>query len=143
MTTANTGPRVAIVAAVFNPAIVEPMIAEASTAIVLAGGVVVKTLTVPGAFEIPLIAQMCLAQADVDGVVALGHIEKGETLHGEVMAHAVFESLVRLQLDNGKPMGIGIIGPGATPAQAEVRKLSAAKAAVAALMCNWKLVNAG
>ena len=51
---------------------------------------------------------------------------------GEVMGQVVHRALLELQLQVKKPMGLGIIGPGATPEQAEVRKLAYAKAAVAA-----------
>ena len=57
-----------------------------------------------------------------DAVVVLGHIERGETLHGEVMGHVVQHALVQLQFKYRKPVGVGIIGPGATAEQADVRK---------------------
>ena len=69
-------------------------------------------------------------------LVVLGYIERGETLHGEVMGHVVHAALVQLQLSHRKPIGLGIIGPGATAEQAEARKVSSARAAVhAALRC--------
>ena len=55
-------------------------------------------------------------------------------MHGEVMGHVVSEALVRLQLEHRKPIGLGIIGPGATAEQAEMRKLGAARAAVRAAL---------
>ena len=58
----------------------------------------------------------------IDLVVVLGYIEKGETLHGEVMGHVVQRALIDLQLKYRKPIGLGIIGPGATTEQAESRK---------------------
>jgi 6,7-dimethyl-8-ribityllumazine synthase len=60
----------------------------------------------------------------------LGFIEKGETLHGENMGHVVHRTLMELQLERRKPKGLGIIGPGATPEQAEARKERYAKDAV-------------
>ena len=56
-----------------------------------------------------------------DGLVVLGYIERGETLHGEVMGHVVHTALVQLQLKYRKPVGIGIIGPGATAEQAQAQ----------------------
>jgi 6,7-dimethyl-8-ribityllumazine synthase len=66
--------------------------------------------------------------------VVLGYIERGETLHGEVMGHTVHAAIVQLQLQYKRPIGIGIIGPGATKEQAELRKTDYAAAAVRATM---------
>ncbi len=125
---------VAVVAADFNKAVVDPMVETARAQIAAAGARLVNLVRVPGAYEIPLVADALLARGDVDVVVALGFIERGETLHGEVMGHVVHAALVDLQLKYKKPVGIGIIGPGATPEQAEVRKIGAARAAVVAAL---------
>ena len=124
--------RVAIVAAAFNEAIVGTMISEATEEIAARGGELIETIRVPGAYEIPLPAQLLLRRPAIDLVIVLGFIERGETLHGEVMGHTVHAALVDLQLALAKPIGIGIIGPGAEPAQAEKRKEAYARAAVAA-----------
>ena len=96
-------------------------------------GIQQKPDRLPGAYEIPLIADIELSKPAVGGLVVLGYIEKGETLHGEVMGHSVSNALVNLQLKLKKPIGIGIIGPGATYEQAEVRYENSARAAVRAL----------
>lgn len=124
--------RVAILAAAFNEQIVGPMIAAATDEVRRRGGEVVKSVRVPGAYELPLPAKKLLADPEVDLLVVLGFIERGETLHGEVMGHAVHQALLHLELSQEKPLGLGIIGPGATPEQAEVRKDGYARAAVAA-----------
>jgi hypothetical protein len=49
------------------------------------------------------------------------------------MGHVVRRSLVELQLKVKKPIGLGIIGPGATEEQALVRQSSCAKNAVYAV----------
>jgi len=54
---------------------------------------VVCTVRVPGAYETPLVAKKLLARKDVDALVVLGFIERGETLHGEVMGHVVHRAL--------------------------------------------------
>jgi 6,7-dimethyl-8-ribityllumazine synthase len=88
---------------------------------------------VPGAYETPLVAKKLLEQRDVDALVVLGFIERGETLHGEVMGHVVHRSLLELGLARDKPVGLGLIGPGATKKQAEARKKGSAKNAVRAV----------
>ena len=76
-------------------------------------------------------------ESDVDCLVVLGYIERGETQHGEVMGHVVHQTLVDLELKYRKPVGIGIIGPGASLAQAENRKAGYARAAVRAAVSSW------
>ncbi|HZU36258.1 MAG TPA: 6,7-dimethyl-8-ribityllumazine synthase, partial [Gemmataceae bacterium] len=126
--------RLVVIAADFNKDIVGPMIEAARQEIEGAGAVLHELVTVPGCYEIPLVAARCIAQPAVDGLVILGYIERGETLHGEVMGHVVHRALVELQFQLGKPMGLGIIGPGATPEQAMVRKADYARAAVRAVL---------
>jgi 6,7-dimethyl-8-ribityllumazine synthase len=124
--------RVAILAAAFNEGVVGPMIAAATAEIAGQGGELIETVRVPGAYEIPLPATLLVENREVDLLVVLGFIERGETLHGEVMGQVVHRALVGLQLQHRKPIGIGIVGPGATPEQAETRKEAYARAAVSA-----------
>jgi 6,7-dimethyl-8-ribityllumazine synthase len=133
-------PRCAIIAAEFAKEIVDVMIEEARREADAVGADIVGVTRVPGSYEVPLIADARLADSGVDLVVVLGFIERGETLHGEVMGHVVHQTLVNLQLKYKKPVGIGIIGPGATPEQAEKRKSDYARAAVRAAVASWKLI---
>lgn len=125
-------PRIAIIAADFNKDIVLPMIEQAKKTAAQLGCDVTVTISVPGSFEIPLVLDSALQRKDVDCAVALGYIERGQTLHGEVMGHVVYRSIIDLQLMYGKPVGLGIIGPGATLEQAQTRNVSYGEAAVAA-----------
>lgn len=128
--------RIAIVAAEFNRSIVDPMLAAARDEAAKLELAIEREVMVPGAFEIPLVAAALIAKNKIDGVVTLGYLEKGETLHGEVMGQAVVRALIDLQLEHGKPIALGIIGPGATLAQAEARRESHARAAVRAVLAN-------
>ncbi len=76
---------------------------------------------VPGCFEVPLALDRMLRRREIDAVAVLGVIEKGSTQHGEVMGHAVMAKMLELQLKYNKPVGLGIVGPGATHEQAEER----------------------
>lgn len=121
---------VAIICAEFNDAISSAMIASARAEAARLGlaSTVVK---VPGCYEVPLAVARALDDRPA-AVAVLGYIERGETQHGEVMGHVVHAALVELSLAHRTPIGIGIIGPGATEAQAQVRKESYAAAAVRA-----------
>ncbi len=127
-------PGIAIVAAEFNKPLIGVMIATAKKTIEELGAETRLEITVPGSYELPLVARKAIGRSEIDAVVVLGYIEKGETLHGEVMGHVVHAALVNLSLEHLKPVAFGVIGPGATPEQAEVRKESYAAAAVKAAM---------
>ena len=126
--------RLALVIAEFNRSIVDAMVAGAEDEARGVGAVVVVTARIPGTYEVPLVLARALGRDDVDGAVVLGYIERGETQHGEVMGQVVHGAIVKLSLRHGKPVGIGIIGPGATVEQAEHRKDSYARAAVRAAL---------
>ncbi len=134
-------PKLAIVAADFNRSIVDPMI-EGARLEAEARGYTVSVFRLPGAYELPLPVARLLEQADVETVVALGYIERGHTQHGEVMGHVVHEALTRLSLQYQKPVGLGIIGPGATLEQAEERKASYGPAAVRAALAALETLRA-
>jgi 6,7-dimethyl-8-ribityllumazine synthase len=132
--------RIAIIAAEFNQKLMEAMIEAATREVEESGATLVRTLRVAGCYETPLIADLQLAEEGIDALVVLGYIERGETLHGEVMGHVVHGALVKLELKYRKPVGLGIIGPGATPEQAELRKADYARAAVRAALRNLELM---
>lgn len=113
--------RVAIVAAEFNREVVDRMVERALARARDRGVRVTSVLRVPGSFEIPIAVQRVLERADVDGAVALGAVIKGETLHDEVIVHAVASALQDVALRTRKPIGMGITGPGMTDEQALAR----------------------
>lgn len=133
-------PQLAIIAGEFHKELAEEMISAATSQAEELGAEVGKVIYVAGSYEAPLIADILLSKKNIDLLVVLGYIEKGETLHGEVMGNVVQKSLVDLQLKHGKPIGIGIIGPGATKAQAEARKIGAAKGAVQAAVKSHQIL---
>ena len=133
-------PRVVILAAEFNRALVDEMVQAAEAELRVLNGVLKETVRVPGCYEVPLVAETWIGNENVDALVVLGHIERGETLHGEVMGHVVHAALVEMQLRHRKPIGIGIIGPGATEGQAQERKVRTALAAVRAAVQSHELI---
>ncbi len=62
-----------------------------------------------GSFEIPLACAELIRRHELDAVVAIGCIIKGETRHDEYLARATTDGLMRLMLDTGVPVGFGII----------------------------------
>ena len=90
-----------------------------------------EVIWVPGSMEVPLALERSLKR--FDGAICLGIIEKGETLHGAAMGNAVIKSIIDLQIKFDKPIGLGIIGPGAEPQHIPPRIEPHARAAVAAV----------
>jgi len=122
----------AIVAATFHKETVEKMIQASTEELSLQRHTLHSLTHVPGCFELPLAVKKILEKDGVDGVIVLGAIERGETLHGEVMGNQVYRALIKLELSSEKPLGMGIIGPGATHDQILERAIPAAKNAVRA-----------
>ncbi|MCP4394656.1 MAG: 6,7-dimethyl-8-ribityllumazine synthase [Alphaproteobacteria bacterium] len=94
---------------------------------------IVSEVWVPGSMEVPLALKKMLLNDNYDGAVVLGIIEKGETLHGQVMGQAVAKSIIELQLETMKPVGFGILGPGIEPHQIPARVVNYARDAALAL----------
>jgi|TARA_B100000287_G_scaffold423608_1_gene467088 6,7-dimethyl-8-ribityllumazine synthase len=88
---------------------------------------------VPGSMESPLALDRMLSKREIDGAVVLGIIERGETDHGLVMGQSVTKAVIELQIAHNKPIGLGIIGPGAEPEHIEPRLEPHARAAVGAV----------
>ena len=88
---------------------------------------------VPGSMEKPLAVKRLISRRDICAIVVLGIIERGETAHGLVMGQAVIQSLIKLQIDFDKPIGIGILGPEILPDQISARVKPYAEDAVKAV----------
>jgi len=137
---ANHEITLAIVLAQFNRDITDVMLAAARDEAKALGATVSSIVEVPGSYEIPLMVNELLKVPKISAVVALGYIERGDTQHGEVMGQTVHASLLRTSLEHRKPVGLGIIGPGALLPQAEIRREPYARAAVrAAVLALQKL----
>ena len=89
---------------------------------------------VPGSMEVPLALERLLERNDIDAAITLGIIERGETKHGLVMGQAVITAIIELQIKHNKPIGLGIIGPGAEAHHIEPRLEPHARAAVASVI---------
>ena len=91
------------------------------------------TSKVPGIFDMPLIIDKLLEKKDVDGVVTLGAVIKGQTKHDEVIANSTARNIARLSLKHQKPVSFGISGPGMSERQAYARIRVVAENAVNAV----------
>ena len=126
-------PNIALVCGSFHREFIEQMLDHARQEAIKRELEVLEVVWVPGAMEIPLAIDRLLANEEIDGVACLGIIEKGQTQHGLAMGQAVIKSIIELQLVHEKPVGLGIIGPGAEPEHIEPRLEPHARASVAAI----------
>tara|TARA_B100001146_G_C15918684_1_gene322041 strand:- start:154 stop:516 length:363 start_codon:yes stop_codon:yes gene_type:complete len=79
------------------------------------------TCKVPGIFDMLLVIDKLLHKKEIDGIVALGAVIKGQTKHDEVIANSTVRSIAELSIKNQKPISLGISGPGMTERQAYAR----------------------
>ena len=68
---------------------------------------IIKTITVPGVFEIPVTISKNIKK--YDGFIALGCVIKGQTPHFDFICKAATDYIMKLSVDNKKPIGNGII----------------------------------
>lgn len=131
--------RIAIVWGEFNDTITSEMRDRAANAIRDSGYEPAPIVSVSGAYDLPFAVDRVLAKRDVIAAIAIGCIITGETKHDEVIAHAAAKALMDVSLARGKPVGLGVTGPGQTYQQAKDR-VDRAEAAVDAVL---KLLDSG
>ena len=68
---------------------------------------IVKVITVPGVFEIPVTISKNIKK--YDGFIALGCVIKGQTPHFDFISQAATNAIIELSIMNNKPIGNGII----------------------------------
>ena len=118
----------------FNEEVTSRMLSVAQEKANLMKLKIVYTCKVPGAFDMPIIVDALLKKKDVDGVVTLGAIIKGQTKHDEVISHATAKSLSDLSIKYQKPVSLGISGPGMQERHAYARIRPVAERAVEAVV---------
>jgi len=117
-----TGCRFAIVVSRFNEDITSGLLSGARSTLVDAGvsDEDVTVIHVPGAFEIPVAALHAAQQGDVDAVICLGCLIKGDTMHFEYIAEAAAHGIMTVSVSTGVPVAFGVL-TAMTDEQAVVR----------------------
>lgn len=135
------GLRLAVVTATFNSEITTGLKTGAIDFLKQAAADEIFTIDVPGAFELPLIAQE-LAAKGFDAIICLGAVIEGDTDHYEHVAHRASEGLMAVQLTTRVPVALGVLttrnaetavlrsnpGPGNKGREAAVAAVQAARA---------------
>ena len=91
---------------------------------------IIKIMSVPGVFEIPVTISKNIKK--YDAFLALGCVIKGQTPHFDFISQASTNAIMEISVNNRKPVGNGIITC-LNMKQAKVRKRKGAEAARAVI----------
>jgi 6,7-dimethyl-8-ribityllumazine synthase len=107
----GTGRKLGLVVARFNSFISEKLLEGAIDSLVRSGvntdDIVVAR--VPGAFEIPLVAQKMARSGKYDAIICLGAVIRGATPHFDYVAGEVSKGTAQVMLDAGVPVLFGVL----------------------------------
>lgn len=107
----SSGKKFAIVAARFNEFITSKLIGGAEDALLRHGAVAedITVIWVPGAFEIPLIAQKAAQSGKYDAVICVGAVIRGSTSHYDYVCSEVSKGIASVGLLTGIPVMFGVL----------------------------------
>ena len=107
----NTDARIGIVVARFNGFVVESLVDGACDALLRHGvaGSNINIIRVPGAFELPLVAQRAAESDRFDAIIALGAVIRGSTPHFDFVAAESAKGLGRVAIDYNIPVINGVL----------------------------------
>jgi len=105
------GLKVAVIASRFNDFITDRLIDGAVDCLVRHGADEdqIVVYRVPGSFELPLAAQKVVSAGNVDTVICLGALIRGQTPHFDFIASEVTKGIAQISLDSGIPVTFGVI----------------------------------
>ncbi len=128
--------RIGILTTEINPDIIELMLAAAREEATERNVDIARIVMTTGTFDMPVIAKKMMEDVRLDGIVLLGAVAKGETQHDELVVNAMTSAIIQLSVEYMKPVGFGVIGPGAKPEYFMGRVDEYAKRAVEAVVTN-------
>ena len=106
-----SGARFAILATRFNHFIVDSLLAGAKDALRRHGAKdeEITVIYVPGAFELPLVAQRVAALEEYDAIIALGAVIRGSTAHFDYVAGEAAKGIASVSMDFDTPVIFGVL----------------------------------
>lgn len=108
---APEGMKVGIVASRFNEFITNKLLGGAVDGLVRHGADE-KNITVawiPGAFEIPLVAQKMAKSGKYDAIICVGAVIRGSTTHYDYVCNEVSKGIAHVSLETGVPVMFGVV----------------------------------
>ncbi|MFB0515025.1 MAG: 6,7-dimethyl-8-ribityllumazine synthase [Candidatus Neomarinimicrobiota bacterium] len=102
---------IAVVASRFNSMITQQLLTGAEDAFLRHGGQAdnLTVVWIPGSFEIPSTVKRLAESGKYDGILALGALIKGSTLHFDVLAHGLTRALTELSVQLPVPISFGVL----------------------------------
>lgn len=106
-----SGSKFAIVVGRFNEFISSKLLGGAIDGLIRHGAKEedIEVTYVPGAFEIPLVAQKLAASRHFDAVICVGAVIRGSTPHFDYVASEVSKGIAKVSLDTGIPVIFGVL----------------------------------
>ena len=106
-----TNLKVAVVVARFNEFITSKLLGGAKDALIRHGAqeADIHTIWVPGAFEIPLIAQKAAQSGKYDAIICLGTVIRGSTPHFDYVCAEVSKGVAQTSLKFNIPVAFGVL----------------------------------
>jgi 6,7-dimethyl-8-ribityllumazine synthase len=105
------GKKIGIVASRFNEYITKRLLNGCHKQLLRAGVKKndITTVWVPGSFEIPVVALKLTKKKNIQAVICLGAVIRGETLHFGLVAQGAAQGIARASLLSGKPVIFGVL----------------------------------
>ncbi|MFI3314099.1 MAG: 6,7-dimethyl-8-ribityllumazine synthase [Rikenellaceae bacterium] len=113
------GMKIAIVVAQWNSGITSKL-KDGAEKLCKEHGAEVFTYVVPGAYELTMGSKFAASQSDIDAVIAIGCVIKGDTPHFEYICSGVTHGLNSVAIEANKPIIFGVLTVN-TQLQAEER----------------------
>lgn len=105
------GKKIAIVASKFNEFITQRLLTgcleELTRCHVKKSDIIIAW--VPGSYEIPVVAYKFAKRRDIHGVICLGAIIRGETIHFDLIAQGASQGIMQVSLSTGKPIIFSVL----------------------------------
>lgn len=105
------GKKFGIIVARFNSFIVEKLLDGAMDTLIRSGASDddIEVARVPGAYEIPLVAQKMAKSGRYDAVICLGVIIRGATPHFDFVANEASKGIAQAGMETGVPIMFGVL----------------------------------
>ena len=107
----GVGLRIGLVRSRWNAEIVDRLCAGVERGLLHLGipfdDIVIES--VPGAFEIPMACSVLARSGEVDAIVTVGAVIRGETTHYELVSGGAAQGIQQVQLNTGVPIAFGLV----------------------------------
>lgn len=105
----GTGLRIAVVRSSWNSEIVDRLMEGTQRALLALDASIAERISVPGCFEIPIACRALALSGEIDTIIAIGTVIRGETTHYEIVSNAVATGVQAVQLETGIPVAFGVV----------------------------------